>query len=39
MKHLGGCIMTLMAVLSVWPVLTSAADQKTLVMGYDPRGT
>jgi hypothetical protein len=36
MKRFGGCIMTLVAVLSVWAVLASAADQKTLVMGYDP---
>jgi len=39
MKHFGGYIMTLVAVLPVWAVLASAADQKTLVMGYDPGGT
>jgi hypothetical protein len=36
MKRFGGYIMTLVAVLSLWAVLASAADQKTLVMGYDP---
>ncbi len=39
MKHFGGCIMTLVAVLSVWAALASAADQKTFTMGYDPGGT
>ena len=36
MKRFGRGIMTLVAVLSVWTVLASAADQQTLVMGYDP---
>jgi hypothetical protein len=39
MKHFGGCLMTLVAVLSVWAMLASAADQKTFIMGYDPGAT
>ena len=39
MKHFSGGIMTLVAVLSVWAVLASAADQKTFIMGYDPGAT
>jgi len=36
MKRFDGGLTTLVAVLSVWTVLASAADQQTLVMGYDP---
>jgi hypothetical protein len=36
MKHVGGGLMTLVAVLAVWAVLASAADQQTFTMGYDP---
>jgi hypothetical protein len=36
MKRFGRGIMTLVAVLSVWAGLASAADQKTFIMGYDP---
>ena len=36
MKHFSGYLMMLVAVLAVWAVLASAADQKTFVMGYDP---
>jgi hypothetical protein len=39
MKRFDGCIMTLVAVISVWAMLASAADQKTFIMGYDPGAT
>lgn len=39
MKRFDGYLMTLVAVLSVWAVLASAADQKTFIMGYDPGAT
>jgi hypothetical protein len=39
MKRDSICLMTLVAVLSVWAMLASAADQKTFVMGYDPGAT
>ena len=36
MKRFSGGLMTLVAVLAVWAVLASTADQKTFIMGYDP---